>query len=54
MQNLNLLEFVAKAFPCHVHHFQYLAVLPGPPSIDSGAHGIEKLLPKIQVSEDFA
>ena len=29
-------------------------VPPGPESIDNGAHGTEKLLLKIQVSEDFA
>ena len=29
-------------------------VPPGPPSIENGAHGIEKLLLKIQISEDFA
>ena len=27
MQNLNLLEFLAKAFQCHVHHFKCLAIL---------------------------
>ena len=26
MQNLHLLEFLAKVFQCHVHHFQCLAV----------------------------
>ena len=25
-QNNNLLEFLAEAFRCHVHHFQYLTV----------------------------
>ena len=29
-------------------------VLPGPPSIENGAHGTEALLLKSQVSEDFA
>ena len=29
-------------------------VPPGPPSIDNGAHGSEKLLLKTQVSEDFS
>ena len=26
MQNLDLLEFLAEAFRCHVHHFQCLVV----------------------------
>ena len=26
MQNLHLLEFLAEAFQCHVHHFQCLVV----------------------------
>jgi hypothetical protein len=29
-------------------------VPPGPSSIENGAHGIEKILLKTQVSEDFA
>ena len=29
-------------------------VLLGPPSIDNGTHGTEKLMLKTQVSEDFA
>ena len=39
MQNLHLLEFLAE---------------PGPPSIENGAHDIEKLLLKTQVSEGSA
>ena len=42
MQNLNLLEFLAEAFPL------------GPPSSENGAHGNKNLLLKTQVSEDFA
>ena len=49
MQNLHLLEFLAEAFRCHVHHFQ-----PRLPSIENGSHGTEKLLLKTQLSEDFA
>ena len=26
MQNLQLIEFSAEAFRCHVHHYQYMAV----------------------------
>ena len=43
---LNLLEFLAEAFRCHVHHFQCLTV----PVELNDAHGIEKLLLKMQVS----
>ena len=49
MQNLNSLEFLAEAFQCHVHHFP-----PGLSSIKNGVHDTEKLLLKIQMSEDFA
>ena len=48
MQNLYLFEVLAEAFRCHMHHPS------GPPSIENCAHGTEKLLLKIQVSEDFA
>ena len=56
MQILHLLELSAQAFRCYVHHYQCLAVpvLPGPPTINNGAQGTEKLLIKIQGSEDFA
>ena len=48
----NLLEFLAEAFRCHVHHFQCLTALVelGPSSIENDAHGIKKLLLKTQVS----
>jgi hypothetical protein len=57
MQELvNLLEFLAEAFRCHVHHFHCLTVpmelaaFPtGQSSIDIDAHGIEKLLLKTQL-----
>ena len=50
MQNLHLLEFLAKDFRCLVHIFQYLEVPvePALPSIENGAHGTEKLLLKTQ------
>ena len=47
MQNPHLLEFLAEAFRCYLHYYQYL-------SNDSGAHGTEKLLLKTQLGEDFA
>ena len=45
----NLLEFLAEAFRCHVHHFQCLTVPPGSLSIENDAH--EKLLLKTQVNK---
>ena len=41
MQNLHLLEFSTENLP------------PGPLNIDNGTHGTEKLLPNIQISENF-
>jgi hypothetical protein len=42
----HLLDYLAEAFRCHVHHFQCLA-----PSNENGAHDIEKLLLETQVGE---
>ena len=55
----NLLEFLAEAFRCHVHHSQCLTVPvdgvpPGPSRIENDAHGIEKLLLKTQVEQVLA
>ena len=48
MQNILLIGFLAEAFRCHMH------VATEPPSIENGTHGVEKLLLKTKVSEDFA
>ena len=53
VRTFHLLEFLAEAFRCHVHHFQCLTVIPGPSSTENDAHGIEKFLLKTQVSEKF-